>query len=265
MMKYRVLGNTGLKLSILGMGGSGFGNVYGNHQEEKALEAVHESIRKGVNYFDTAYWYGQGKSEKFLGRALKNVPRSKFYVGTKVGRYERDPANMFDFSGDKVVKSAKESLERLQLQYIDFLQIHDVEFAPSIDVLVNETLPALDALRSSGLCNFVGITGYSLPYLLDVIGKSKVKIDSVLTYCRLTLNDSTLLTKLKLFHDLGVPIINASPVSMGLLTEGGIQDWHPATPEIKQACKYAVAHCKEQNVDITKLAVNYSSSFEQVY
>lgn len=264
MMKYRALGSTGLKLSILGMGGSGFGNVYGNHQEQEALDAVYESIHKGVNYFDTAYWYGQGKSETFLGRALKNVPRDKFYIGTKVGRYERDAANMFDFSADRVIRSAKESLERLQLEYIDILQVHDVEFASSIEILVNETLPALDELRQSGLCNFVGVTGYSLPCLLDVIRTSKVKIDSVLTYCRLTLNDSTLLSKVKLFQDLGVPIINASPVSMGLLTEGSTQEWHPATSEIKQACQYAVAYCKKQRVDITKLALNYSSNFQEV-
>ncbi len=264
MMKYRALGSTGLKLSIIGMGGSGFGNVYGNHQEQEALEAVHESICKGVNYFDTAYWYGQGKSEKFLGRALKGIPRKQFYIGTKIGRYEQDTANMFDFSANRVFQSAKESLERLQMQYVDILQIHDVEFAPSIDMLVNETLPAMNELRHSGLCNFVGITGYSLPCLLDVIIRSKIKVDCVLSYCRLTLNDSTLLPKLKLFEELDVPIINASPVSMGLLTEGSIQEWHPATPEVKQACQNAVDYCKKQKVDITKLAVNYSSSFQEV-
>ena len=260
MMKYRQLGHTGLNLSVLGMGGAGFGNVYGNHLEEEATKAVHHSLRRGVNYFDTAYWYGQGKSEQFLGRALENVSRDKFYIGTKVGRYERDVANMFDFSAKKVIESAKDSLDRLQMNYVDILQVHDVEFAPSIDILVNETLPALEEVRRSGLCHFIGITGYSLSTLQDVILRSKVKIDSVLTYCRLTLNDSTLLKSLEFFHDMGVPIINASPLSMGLLSPRGIQSWHPASQEIKQACKYAVAYCRKQDVDITKLALKYSST-----
>lgn len=264
MMKYRQLGHTGLKLSVLGMGGSGFGNVYGNHLEEEATKAVHQSLRRGVNYFDTAYWYGQGKSEKFLGRALKNVSRDKFYIGTKIGRYERDVTNMFDFSARKVIQSAKDSLDRLQMNYVDILQVHDVEFAPSIDMLVNETLPALEEVRQSGLCHFIGITGYSLSTLQDVILSSKVKIDSVLTYCRLTLNDSTLLKSLELFRDMGVPIINASPLSMGLLSPKGFPIWHPASQEIKQACKCAVAYCRKRDVDITKLALKYSSTCEEV-
>lgn len=264
MMKFLQLGNTGMRLSVLGMGGSGFGNVYGKYNEAEAIKAVNYAVEKGINYFDTAYWYGQGRSETFLGKVLKDIPRSSFYIGTKVGRYERDTPNMFDFSSTKVTQSAEESLERLQMDYVDLLQIHDVEFAPSVDVIVNETLPALEKLKAMGLCRFIGITGYVLPVLKELLERSHVKIDSVLSYCRLTLNDTTLTNYFEEFQRMGVPIINASPVSMGLLTPNPIQDWHPATEDIIKACSAAVKYCEHQGVDITRIAVNYSAGFEQV-
>lgn len=263
-MRFRQLGSTDMRVSILGMGGSGFGNVYGKYSEEEAKRAVRYSIDKGINYFDTAVWYGQGKSESFLGRALNGIPRSAFYIGTKVGRYERDVQKMFDFSAQKVISSAQESLKRLQLQYVDILQVHDVEFAPSLDVIIDETLPALQKLKEQGLCRYIGITGYPLGPLKEIIKCSPVKVDSVLTYCRLTLNDSSLRSDFEFFRSKGVPIINASPVSMGLLTKVGVQDWHPAGKEIREACSAALRYCEDQGVDIGRLAVNYSTSFEEV-
>ena len=212
-----------MTLSVLGMGGSGFGSVYGRYNEQDAIEAVHHAIDRGINYFDTAYWYGQGTSENFLGKALKGIARNKFYIASKVGRYERDIPNMFDFSAEKVTRSAEESLKRLQLDYVDIFQVHDVEFAPSPEMIINETLPAVEELKKRGLCRYIGITGYPLGPLKEIVERSHVKIDSVLSYCRLTLNDSSLQNEFAFFKSKGVPIINASPVSMGLLTPAGVQ------------------------------------------
>lgn len=171
---------------------------------------------------------------------------------------------MFNFSAEKVTQSAEESLRRLNLSEVDILQIHDVEFSFSIDKIINETLPALEKLQKRGLCRYIGITGYPLGPLKDVILRSDVKISSILSYCRLSLNDWTLRDEFKFFKDNNVPIINACPVGMGLLTETGTQDWHPAHPWIKEACLKAVQYCKENNVDITRLALNYSTSFDEV-
>lgn len=264
-MRFRQLGNTDMRVSILGMGGSGFGNVYGKYNEEEAKRAIRKAFDKGINYIDTAVWYGQGKSESFLGRALSGIPRSAFYIATKVGRYERDVQKMFDFSAEKVTSSAWESLKRLQLQYVDVLQVHDVEFAPSLDVIIDETLPALQKLKEQGLCRYIGITGYPLGPLKEVIKRSPVRVDSVLTYCRLTLNDSSLRNDFEFFRAKGVSIINASSVGMGLLTKAGVQYWHPASSEIKQACSAALHYCEDQGVDIGRIATNYSASFEEVY
>lgn len=264
MMKYRSLGTTGMRLSILGMGGSGYGNVYGKYDEQEAIDGIKFAIDKGINYIDSAPWYGQGVSESFLGKALKHVPRNRFFIGTKVGRYEQDVHKMFDFSAKKVQQGALESVQRLQLNYIDLLQIHDIEFAPSLDLIVNETLPALEELRTQGVCRFVGITGYPLGPLREVVERSKVKISSVLSYSRLTLSDSSLVNDFEFYKSHGVGIINASPVGMGLLTHAGVQPWHPATEEIKRACKSAIAYCDAQGVDIAKLTTNFSCNFEEV-
>ena len=222
-MKYQALGNTGMRLSVIGLGGSGYGKVYGQFDEGNAARALRKGLDRGINYIDTAYWYGQGESETFIGRALNGIPRHRFYLGTKVGRYERDVTRMFDFSAEKVTQSTYESLKRLQLEHVDILQVHDVEFAPAIEQITEETLPALQRLRDKGLCRFIGITGYSLSILRKVIEQSTVQIDTILSYSRLTLNDSCLLDHIPFFTSKNVGIINASPVGMGLLTTGGVQ------------------------------------------
>jgi aryl-alcohol dehydrogenase-like predicted oxidoreductase len=117
------------------------------------------NTRTGINLIDTAPWYGFEKSERILGEALQGVPREAYYLATKVGRYKPDHLEMFDFRGERVLASIDESLARLRLDYIDIIQIHDPEFAPSLDIIVNETLPALDKARQAGKVRFIGITG----------------------------------------------------------------------------------------------------------
>ena len=205
------------------MGGSGFGSVYGSYNEDVAGLAVRKAVDRGVNYVDTAYWYGQGQSELFLGKALHGIRRQNFILGTKVGRYEQDYLRMFDFSAEMVIKSAHRSLKRLQLDHVDILQIHDAEFAPSIDTILHETLPALQRLKDQGICRYIGVTSYSLSTLRQITEQSTVPIDCILSYCRLTLNDSSLSDYFNFFNSRNVGIINASPVGMGLLTLSGVQ------------------------------------------
>ncbi len=82
------------------------------------------AIEKGINYIDTSPFYGEGRSEEFIGRALRGVARDRYYIGTKVGRYYWDVAKRFDFSAERVTKSVEESLRRLQLDYVDILQVN---------------------------------------------------------------------------------------------------------------------------------------------
>ena len=103
-----------MELSLISVGGSGYGNEYGQINEKQSRCSLHHAIDRGINYIDTAYWYGQGSSEQFLRKVLKDIPRDKYYIGTKLGRYERDVRNMFDFSAEKVTQSAEESLAGLR-------------------------------------------------------------------------------------------------------------------------------------------------------
>ena len=220
---------------------------------------------RGVNIIDTSPFYGEGLSELVIGRALRGIPRDQFFVATKVGRYRWDLGGRFDFTADRVTRSIEESLARLQLDHVDILQVHDLEFASSVDVIISETLPAVQRLKERGVCRFIGITGYPLEPLKEVVSRSKVKIDSVLSYSRLTLNDPSLVEHFSFFRSHGVSIINAAPLALGLLTPQGPQLWNPALGEIKEACAGAVQYSREQGVDITRLAVHFSVNHEEVW
>lgn len=159
---------------------------------EECKNTVQEALRSGINYIDTAPWYGHGTSEEILGECLKDVPRESYYIATKVGRYEKDPKLMFNFSAEKTRESIEVSLKRLGLDYVDIIQVHDIEFAHSLEVIVNETLPVLQEAVKHGKTKYVGITGYPVITLKECIDKSNIKIDMILSYTRLTLIDDSL-------------------------------------------------------------------------
>ncbi|KAI3827916.1 hypothetical protein L1987_02005 [Smallanthus sonchifolius] len=255
-LELRSLGNTVLKLSCVGFGASPLGSVFGPVSDEEAIATVREAFRLGINFFDTSPYYGGTLSEKVLGKALKavGVPRNEYIVSTKCGRYKEG----FDFSAQRVTKSINESLERLQMEYVDIFQCHDIEFG-SLDLIVNETIPALQKLKEAGKIRFIGITGLPLgifSYVLDRVPPGTV--DVILSYCHYGINDTTLEDLLPYLKSKGVGVISASPLAMGLLTESGPPDWHPASPELKAACRTAAAFCKKKGKDISKLAMQYS-------
>ncbi|XP_049843524.1 uncharacterized protein LOC126295222 isoform X4 [Schistocerca gregaria] len=231
-MRYNPLGETGLYVSHLGCGGGVLSSLYGRFTEEECIATIREAIRQGVNYIDTAPWYGQGRSEDILGKALKEVPRQAYYIGTKVGRYELDPRRMFDFSASKTRQSIEKSLKLLQLDYVDILQVHDVEFAPDPEMLINETLPVVKEAVEAGKARFIGITGYPVSALKDIVARSKdIRISTVLSYCRDTLVDSTLQEYMPFFKSQGVEL-------------GKLAVYHALTRE-GQATHIVGANCRE--------------------
>ncbi|KAL4180002.1 hypothetical protein AMTRI_Chr13g89980 [Amborella trichopoda] len=256
VLELRELGHTGLKVSCVGFGASPLGNVFGHVAESDAIASVYEAFHLGINFFDTSPFYGATLSESVLGKALQslNVPRDQFIVSTKCGRYLEG----FDFSAERVTRSIDESLARLKLDYVDILHCHDIEFG-SLDQVVNETIPALQKLKEAGKVRFIGITGLPLSiftYVLDRVAPGSV--DVILSYCHYCINDSSLEDLIPYLKSKGVGIINASPLAMGLLTEGGPPEWHPASLELKSVCKAAAVHCKEKGKNISKLALQYS-------
>src|SRR5206468_1040932 len=118
--------------------------------------------------------------------ALATVPRDRYSLATKVGRYGQD---QFDFSAPRVTASVDESLRRLGVDHVDLIQCHDIEFG-SLDQVVQETLPALRKVRDQGKARYIGITGYPLAIFRLVLEQTEV--DTILSYCHYALNDTTL-------------------------------------------------------------------------
>jgi aryl-alcohol dehydrogenase-like predicted oxidoreductase len=267
----------GMNVSALSLGGSSFGGVYDeNIDVEECAEILSNAVRKGINLIDTAPWYGQGRSEKIIGHALSKIPRDAYYIFTKVGRYDLDVEGMFDFRAERVERSVNESMERLGLDYLDCVQVHDPEFAPCLDVIVNETVPQLQQLKNDGKIGMIGMTGYDLEIQRDIIERCSdekgIQIDTSLTYCHYSMNDNTLIKKMKNQNESflefasrnKIGLINASPLSMGLLTNRGPPSWHPATQEIRDACRDAASYCESKSIDIAKLAMYFTLSYEDI-
>lgn len=257
-MKYREIGKTGMKVSQLGFGASSLGGVFRTIDEGSAIEAVYAAIDGGINFIDVSPYYGHYKAETVLGKALRNIPRDKYYLSTKVGRYGKDGVNTWDYSGKRAKESVEESMERLGIDFIDLINVHDIEFA-DLHQVVGETLPALVDLREKGLVGHVGITDLQLENLKWVIDHTEAgTVESVLNFCHYSLNDDKLLDFLDYFEEKGVGVINASPLSMGLLSNRGVPSWHPAPADLVEACRKATEYCNEVGYPIEKLAVQYS-------
>jgi len=253
-MKYRPLGCTGLNVSVLGFGASPLGGAFRAIDENDGVRAVQTALDLGINFIDTAPYYGATRSEAILGKALRSVARERYYLATKVGQYGEGE---FDFSAGRVIRSWEESCRRLGVEYIDLLQCHDIEFA-DIEQIVNETLPALARLREEGRIGHIGITGLTLTALRRVIERSPSGlIETALSFCRYTLNDTALATLLPYLAEKEVGVINASPTGMGLLTERGVPAWHPATPAMIATGRQAVEFCQSRGADIVKLAIQF--------
>ncbi|MDO4758311.1 MAG: aldo/keto reductase [Rikenellaceae bacterium] len=263
-MKFNEIGKTGMVVSNLSFGASSLGSVFRSTREEEALEAVYTAIEGGMNFIDVSPYYGHYKAETVLGKALKNIPRDKYYLSTKVGRYGKDGVNTWDYSAKRAQESVYESMERLNIDHIDLINVHDVEFS-DMNQVVNETLPALVELREKGIVSHVGITDLQLENLKWVIERvPEGTVESVLNFCHYCLCDEKLADFMDFFEEHNVGIISASPLSMGLLSERGVPDWHPAPKPLVEVCAKAAQHCKSKGYPIEKLAMQYALSNDRI-
>lgn len=259
-MEYREIGRTGMKVSALSFGASSLGSVFRDTKESEAIAAVHTAVEMGMNFIDVSPYYGHYKAETVLGKALREIPRDRYYLSTKVGRYGKDGVNTWDYSGRRATESVYESMERLGVDHIDLINVHDIEFA-DLHQVVEETLPALVELREKGVVGHVGITDLQLENLQWVVDHAAPgTVESILNFCHFTLNDDKLLDFLDYFEERGIGVINASPLSMGLLSQRGVPAWHPAPASLVEACRRAVEHCSAKGYPIEKLAMQFSVS-----
>ncbi len=265
MVEYRELGKTGLRVSSLGFGASSLGGVFHSFDENRGIDAVFTAVDEGINFIDVSPYYGYYKAETVLGKALKDIPHDKFILSTKVGRYGEDGHNTWDYSAERVTRSVYESMERLHIDYVDILYVHDIEFQGRMEgglqKIADETLPALVRLKEEGVVKHVGCTDLQLENLKWIVEHTEPgTVECLLNFCHYCLCDDKLSDFIDFFEEHGVGVSNASPFSMGLLTERGVPNWHPAPKPLVRACEQAAQYCKEAGYPIEKLAMQFSVS-----
>ncbi|MFN0020900.1 MAG: aldo/keto reductase [Pirellulaceae bacterium] len=251
-MQHRPLGNTGLSLPALSFGASSLGAEFRQVDLNEALKSVQTALDLGMNFIDTSPYYGRGMSEVLLGIALRGVPRDKYLLGTKLGRY--DGAH-FDFLARRVVESVDISLHRMGVSHLDIILCHDIEFV-EMSQIVEETLPALRRLQKQGKVRFVGISGYPMNIFKYVL--ERAELDVVLSYNHYTLQNTMLADLVPYLRSKDVGIMNAAPFSARLLTNLPLPPWHKATPQVREICRAAADHCQKRGVDIAQLALQFS-------
>lgn len=250
-MQYRKLGPTDLTVSVLGYGASPLGNEFREIDAHEGERTVHMAVDLGVNFFDTSPYYGRTLSEERLGRFM-GPRRQKIVLATKCGRYGLD---RFDFSADRVRASIDESLRRLRTDYLDLFQMHDVEFVDREQVL-HEALPVARELQRAGKCRYVGITGLPLGILRDIAERAPV--DSILSYARYNLMADDLDSDLRpSCQELGIGLINASPLHLGILTERGAPSWHLASADVRRAGERVADLCRRRGFNVSQVALKH--------
>ncbi|MFD1486294.1 aldo/keto reductase [Lacticaseibacillus baoqingensis] len=160
-MRYKEFGNTGQKISSVAVGtwaiggANSAGGSFGDVEEATSIQAIRTMLDNGVNIIDTAPIYGEGKSEKVVGKAIKGLDRSKFYIVTKFGSYisHYDGKATRNNRYDHIMTEVDQSLQRLGTDYIDFYLMH----WPDVNTPIEETMAALNDLKKAGKIRFTGL------------------------------------------------------------------------------------------------------------
>ncbi len=252
-MQTRVLGRTGLEVPILSFGASSLGQEFRSVSLDEAITSVHVALDGGLNLIDTSPFYGRGMSEVLLGLALKKVPRDRYLLCTKLGRYD---LGHFDFSAKRVAESVDVSLHRLGTDHLDIVLCHDVEFVP-MQQIVDETLPALRAIRDQGKVRFIGFSGY--PQKIFRFIADQADVDCVLNYNQYTLQNTRFADEtIPYLVSKGIGVMNAGPFSARLLTDAPLPAWLKEPAEVKAAARRAAERCASRGSSIAKLALQFS-------
>src|SRR5881296_4050528 len=252
-MQTRLLGQTGLRLPVLSFGASSLGQEFRPVTLDEAIRSVHVALERGLNFIDTSPFYGRGMSEVLLGVALRGVPRDRYTLCTKLGRYD---LTHFDFSARRVAESIDVSLHRLGTDHLDIILCHDIEFV-QMQQIVDETLPTLRQVQRQGKARFIGFSGYPQKIFRFICDRTDV--DCVLSYNQYTLQNTRFADEtIPYLKTKGVGIMNAGPFSARLLTNAPLPKWLKEPEDVKAAARRAAAHCAKKGVDLAQLALQFS-------
>jgi len=266
-MRYHRLGRTGLNVSRLSFGASSLGGVFRPVDEPEAIRAVHVALDLGINYFDVAPAYGGTRAETVLGQALRGVPRDRYYLSTKVGKYTNPSAygdDTLDYSRARIRASLDESGRRLGVDYFDIVHLHDIEYQGRrhVEWALSEGLASLQELRREGRIGAVGFGIYPMDLWHRILGGGDIQ--AALVHNHYCLNDTRLLELLPLAAEKGTGLVNGSPFASGLLTDRGPADWHPATPQDREVFRGAAEHCRRRGASISQLALQFASQHAEI-
>jgi len=260
----RTLGSSGLKVTPLGLGCSSLARIQGDAADEVATEVVREALRLGLNLFDTAPLYGAGVSEERLGRALEGVPRETYVLATKVGRLLSSEPGVngrrsvhFDFSYDAVMRSFESSLERLQVDRIDILHIHDPD--QHYGEAIRGAYPALRRLRDEGTIRAVsaGMNQWEMPARFAREGS----FDCFLLAGRYSLLEQASLDEfLPLCQEKNIGVMAGGTYNSGILAKGadaGTYNYREPPKEIAERARALERVALRNQVDMRAAASQF--------
>ena len=217
-METRTLGRTGLDVSVLGFGCGAVGGLMVRGSPADQERAVARAIELGINYFDTAAMYGNGESERNLGRVMKSLGPD-IRVGTKV----RIPAGERNRIAAAVTESLDASLRRLQLDGVDLFQLHnhitvegsDSDLTP--EIVLGEVVPAFERFREQGKTRFYGITAVGDTAALQRVVDARVFDTAQVSYNLLNPSAGTKIGPDYPAHDFGNLLAHTKPADMGVI------------------------------------------------
>lgn len=257
-MEYRKLGKTNELVSVLGFGASPLGNVFDICEEQEGINTVHHAINHGVNFFDVSPFYGITLAETRLGKALLGK-RKDVFLATKCGRYD---LRAFDFSAKRIMASIDESLQRLQTDYVDLFQLHDIEFVTKEQIL-NEAMPAIEKIKASGKARFIGISGLPVRYLATIA--KEVELDTVLSWAHYNLLEDEINNELvPLSKEKGFGLMNAAPLLQRILSDATVPEWHNAPKEMIAVQPALLNICKKYGVRLSDVAMRFAMNHPNI-
>ncbi len=257
-MEYRKLGKTNELISVLGFGASPLGNVFDICEEQEGITTVHHAIDHGVNFFDVSPFYGITLAETRLGKALLGK-RKDVFLATKCGRYD---LRVFDFSAKRIMASINESLQRLQTDYVDLFQLHDIEFVTKEQIL-NEAMPTIEKIKASGKARFIGISGLPVRYLATIA--KEVELDTVLSWAHYNLLQDEINNELvPLSKEKGFGLMNAAPLLQRILSDAAVPEWHNAPKEMIAVQPALLNICKKYGVRLSDVAMRFAMNHPDI-
>jgi D-threo-aldose 1-dehydrogenase len=249
-------------LPAIGLGTAPLGGLYDLIPLEQAIATVHAALDSGITLIDTAPHYGAGIAEDRLGIALTGVPRDRYVLATKVGRLVDDATRTtrFDFSRDGVLRSVEASLERLRVDRIDLLHVHDPD--EHLDHALATAFPALERLRDEGMISGIGVGTNHWEVALRCV--ERADLDCLLLAGRYTLLEQagSLDRLFPACEAAGVRVILGGVYNTGILATGAVPgaryNYAVATGEVVDRVRAIEAICVEGGIPIGDAAVQFA-------